>query len=152
MTLLYMEMFMIRVIRGLQKIQLRQVFGAFLAGMMLFLGAALGQLSYVPAAQAAATPEATQYNADGNKTGTASGIQIDTKNAQKNLRENSGDAGGFVGAIKDAAENVTEKLNLNEPLPESTKEFLDGVTNDPGDATQNGLKDAAAFPQGGYSH
>lgn len=143
---------MIRVIRGLQKIQLRQVFGAFLAGMMLFLSAALGQLSYVPAAEAAVTPEVAQYNSAGNRTGTASGIQIDTKNAQKNLRENSGDAGGgFVGALKDAAENVTEKLNLNEPLPESTKEFLDGVTNDPGDAAKTGLKDAAAFPQGGYS-
>jgi hypothetical protein len=151
MTLLYMGMFMIRVIRGLQKIQLRQVLSAFLAGMMLFLGATLGQLSYVPVAQAAATPEATQYNSDGNKTGTASGIQIDTKNAQKNLQRNTEDGGGFVGAIKDAAENVTEKLNLNEPLPESTKEFLDGVTNDPADATKTGLKDAAAFPQGGYS-
>nr|WP_290221998.1 hypothetical protein [Trichocoleus desertorum] len=143
---------MIRAIRHLQQIQLRQVLSAFLVGMTLFLSAALGQLSYVPSAQAAATPEATRYNPDGNSTRTTSGIQIDARNAKKNLQENTGDAGGFVGAIKDAAENVTEKLNLNEPLPESTKEFLDSVTNDPAEATQNGLKDAAAFPQGGYSH
>ncbi len=151
MTLLYMRMFMIRVIRRLQQIQLRQVLSAFLVGMTLFLSAALGQLSYIPSAQAAATPEATRYNPDGNSTRATSGIQIDARNAKKNLQENTGDAGGFIGAIKDAAENVTEKLNLNEPLPESTKEFLDSVTNDPAEATQNGLKDAAAFPQGGYS-
>ena len=143
---------MIRVIRRLQQIQLRQVLSAFLVGMTLFLSAALGQMSYVPSAQAAVTtPEATRYNPDGSSTGTASGIQIDAKNSNKNLQENTEDAGGFVGAIKDAAENVTEKLNLNEPLPESTKEFLDSVTNDPAEATQNGLKDAASFPQGGYS-
>ncbi|MBD2098277.1 hypothetical protein H6F90_24720 [Trichocoleus sp. FACHB-591] len=143
---------MIRVIRRLQQIQLRQVLSAFLVGMTFFLSAALGQISYIPSAQAAATPKAAQYNPDGNSTGTASGIQIDTKNSKKNLQANTKEAGGFVGAIKDAAENVTEKLNLNEPLPESTKEFLDSVTNDPAEATQNGLKDAAAFPQGGYSH
>jgi len=30
-------------------------------------------------------------------------------------------------AIKNTADNVVEKLNLNEPIPDSTKEFLDSA-------------------------
>ena len=40
------------------------------------------------------------------------------------------------GKIKEAVENVKEKLNLNEPIPESTKEFgrqLTGKANDAAD-------------------
>ncbi len=41
--------------------------------------------------------------------------------------------------IKEAAENVKEKLNLNEPIPESTKKFgrqLTGKTNDAADEAE----------------
>jgi lipopolysaccharide export LptBFGC system permease protein LptF len=36
--------------------------------------------------------------------------------------------------LKDAAENVKEKLNLDEPIPESTKEFVEEVKEDVNEA------------------
>lgn len=57
------------------------------------------------------TPEATSRyqvpDAD-------SKIDIDDNKTAKNLKEN----------LRDTKETIVEKLNLNEPLPESTKDFL----------------------------
>ncbi len=57
------------------------------------------------------TPEATNRyqvpDAD-------SRIDIDGQKPVKNLKEN----------LKDTKETIVEKLNLNEPLPKSTKDFL----------------------------
>ncbi len=54
------------------------------------------------------TPEAESYQVEPNYTG---------KNAVETIKEK----------LESAKENVVEKLNLNEPLPESTKEFLSDV-------------------------
>ena len=56
----------------------------------------------------ALTPEAESYQVEPNYTG---------KNAVETIKEK----------LESAKENVVEKLNLNEPLPESTKEFLGDV-------------------------
>ena len=56
----------------------------------------------------ALTPEAESYQVEPNYAG---------KNAVETIKEK----------IESATENVVEKLNLNEPLPESTKEFLSDV-------------------------
>lgn len=57
------------------------------------------------------TPEATSRyqvpDAD-------SKIDIDDKNPVENLKDN----------LEDTKDNIVEKLNLNEPLPKSTKDFL----------------------------
>jgi Tfp pilus assembly protein PilO len=70
--------------------------------------------SYNPALSAQAdimkTPEAKYYNAEP----TEKDKQL-VDNAKSNL--------------KDIGENVREKLNLDEPLPESTKEFLNSTQN-----------------------
>ena len=58
------------------------------------------------------------------------------------------DGGGLVDSIQEGAETVKEKLNLNQPLPESTKlffkqikgedvEFKDPVPSDKGREPQN---------------
>ncbi len=63
------------------------------------------------AAQAATlTPEASEYSVPDPD----SRIDINNNNPIENLKEN----------LKDTGDNIREKLNLDEPLPESTKDFL----------------------------
>ena len=63
------------------------------------------------AAQAATlTPEASEYSVPDPD----SRINVDNNNPIENLKEN----------LKDTGDNIREKLNLDEPLPESTKDFL----------------------------
>lgn len=91
--------------------QLRQIFAAFLVGLVFFAGAALGTFAYPLQAQAASlTPEATDYQVDKTKS------QIDV-NAEGAKEKAKAAGGGFF-------ENIKEKLNLDEPVPESTKDFL----------------------------
>ena len=136
---------MIRTLKGL-----RQTLSAVLVGLTLVFGLLVSPFA-APAQAASLTPEANQYNPDGNSvSNTASGLRLDARNAKQNARQNAEEAGGLVGAIKDAAENVTEKLNLNEPLPESTKEFIESVKGEGDDnavdSTLQGLDEAASFP------
>jgi hypothetical protein len=56
------------------------------------------------------TPEASEYNVPNPD----SRIDINNNNPIENLKEN----------LKDTGVNIREKLNLDEPLPESTKDFL----------------------------
>lgn len=57
------------------------------------------------------TPEATsRYQVPDADTK----IDLDDKKPVQNLKEN----------LKDTKDTIVEKLNLNEPLPESTKDFL----------------------------
>lgn len=142
---------MIRTLKAVRK-----TLSAVLVGLTLVFGLLVSPLA-APVQAASLTPEANQYNPDGNSvSNTSSGLRLDARNAKQNVRQNAEEAGGLVGAIKDAAENVTEKLNLNEPLPESTKDFLESVQgegdNNAVDSTRQGLGEAASFPKGGYSH
>jgi len=89
-----------RVVSWLQKMQLRQIATTCLVGLLFFVSAAFGQLSYSPSAIAASlTPEATDYQ----------------------VQENTQDSGGSL------IDTVREKLNLDEPLPQSTKTFIKQV-------------------------
>jgi hypothetical protein len=93
-----------RVISWLQQLQLRQILTTLAIGLIFFL-TAFGQFSYDLQAQAASlTPEARNYQVDNSEP---------AKNVQKAEQ-----------GLKGAAENVREKLNLDEPLPESTKDFF----------------------------
>lgn len=135
---------MIRILKNL-----RQALSAVLVGLTLVFGLLVSPLA-APAQAASLTSEANSVS------NTASGLRLDARNAKQNARQNTEEAGGIVGALKDAAENVTEKLNLNEPLPESTKDFLESVKgegdNNAVDSTRQGLGEAASFPKGGYNH
>lgn len=94
-----------RVISFLQTIRLRQIITVFLAGITLWVSSAFGYGSELQAQANTQTPEATSSQV--NRSGA----------------EDAGD--GLIDTLKSAADNVREKLNLDEPLPESTKEFLD---------------------------
>jgi hypothetical protein len=92
-----------RVISFLQSIRLRQSLTVLMVGITLFVSQAF--LYSVPAQAQTLTPEAKSY-------------QVENEYAGKNILDT------VKEKVEDAAENVVEKLNLNEPVPESTKEFF----------------------------
>ncbi|MGF1478702.1 MAG: hypothetical protein ACFB4I_04350 [Cyanophyceae cyanobacterium] len=63
------------------------------------------------------TPERTAYQVDE----TAETVKLNAENA-KNQVENA--AQGTKNSLKEASENVSEKLNLDEPIPADTKKFF----------------------------
>ncbi|NEU74205.1 hypothetical protein PI95_016965 [Hassallia byssoidea VB512170] len=90
-------------------LRLNQIFKAILVVFAVLFMQCFGDINVLPAqADTAKTPEAKYYNAQP----TEKDKQL-VDNAKNNL--------------KDIGENVREKLNLDEPLPESTKEFLDSI-------------------------
>lgn len=96
-------------------IRLRRLLTSFLAGLLLFTGG-LGYFSSLPAEAAALTPEARSYQVDSSDR-----VSVNPQQAADKAQE-AGD--GLVESLKDAADTVREKLNLDEPIPESTKTSL----------------------------
>ena len=104
-----------RVFGWLQTMQLRQAITACFLGLILFVSAAFGQLTTPQAFAATTTPEASSYQ--GPEQGKETG-------------------GGFLDSLKDTAETVKEKLNLDEPLPPSTKTFIKQVQGEDVEAVE----------------
>jgi hypothetical protein len=99
----------------------RKIMVVFLVGFMFLLGQAF---SYTPVAQAdntVTTPEGIYYKGTPDQN---SGIGNDNqiRNAQSKL--------------KGAADNVREKLNLNEETPRATKEFIEDAKSRVGEAIE----------------
>lgn len=90
-----------RIIAGLRKLQLRQLLATFLVAFAFLVSSAVGH-SYAQAAP------------------TASAIQ----EAEQKTEEAGS---GLIESLKETANTVKEKLNLDEPLPESTKAFAKQV-------------------------
>jgi hypothetical protein len=104
-----------RLISWLRNIRISQIVVVFLVGFMFLLGQAF---TYVDVAQAdVKTPEGTYYK----------GIPDELNSHQV---ENTG------SRLKSAADNIREKLNLDEETPQSTKEFLKSTKNKVQDAVQ----------------
>jgi hypothetical protein len=96
--------YMNRVFGWLQTMQLRQAITACFLGLILFVSAALGQFTTPSAIAATTTPEASSYQ----------------------VKPEQGKESGN-NPLQNAAETVKEKLNLDEPLPPSTKTFIKQV-------------------------
>jgi hypothetical protein len=91
--------------------RLSQIIKAILIVFAVLFVQFVGYINVLPAhADTVKTPEVKYYNAEP----TEKDKQL-VDNAKKNL--------------KDIGENIREKLNLDEPLPESTKEFLNSSEN-----------------------
>lgn len=104
-----------------RKIQLRQILTTFLVGLAFLSSTALGLMSYPLQAQASPlTPEAKGYQVDR----TNSQIRVNPDAIKDNAEEAGG---GVIDSLKNTAETVREKLNLDEPLPDSTKAFFKQV-------------------------
>lgn len=91
--------------------RLRQILIVFLLGLTIFVLQDFGY-GILPAQAEAVTPEATSYQAKykGSDSGTDSNL---LESAKQNL--------------KATADNVREKLNLDEPIDPGTKEVLNST-------------------------
>lgn len=142
-----------QVISFLQSIRLRQIATAFLVSAAFFVMQAFG---YGTSVQALAnnttlTPETNAYQVPGSN----GSINARTET----LKDQTEDTGSnLLEKIGEAAENVKEKLNLDEPTPPSTKKFFNQIQDKADDVvgktvqgTQEGFNDAANNVTGSYS-
>jgi hypothetical protein len=108
-----------RVISWLRNIRISQIIVVFLVGFMFLLGQAFSDINVAQAD--VKTPEGTYYKGIPDGQGE---IRNDTqiRNAQSKL--------------KGAADNIREKLNLDEETPQSTKDFLKSTKNRVGETAQ----------------
>ncbi|AUB41244.1 hypothetical protein COO91_07289 [Nostoc flagelliforme CCNUN1] len=101
-----------RVTSWLRNIRISQILVVFLVGFMFLLGQAF---TYVNVAQAdVKTPEGTYYK----------GVPDELSESRNNTQ-----IGNTQNPLKSAADNIREKLNLDEETPRSTKEFLKSTKN-----------------------
>ncbi|QMS87455.1 hypothetical protein HUN01_07635 [Nostoc edaphicum CCNP1411] len=101
-----------RVISWLRNIRISQVLVVFLVGFMFLLGQAFSSANIAQAD--VKTPEGTYYKGVPDQQGE---IRNDTQ------------VGNTQNPLKEAADNIREKLNLDEETPRATKEFFDPATN-----------------------
>ncbi|MGI8502774.1 MAG: hypothetical protein ACR2LR_16810 [Hassallia sp.] len=89
-----------------ENIWLNQIFKVIVVGLAVLFVQCFGEINILPAqADSIKTPEAKYYNAEPTEK-------------DKQLIDNT------KNNLKDIGDNVREKLNLDEPLPQSTKDFL----------------------------
>lgn len=105
------------IIAQVQRLRLRQTLTAVLIGMIFFVSAALGAVSSaLPASAEPVTPEAKSYQ---------------VSPTERQVGTDSEDGEGLGESLKNTAETVREKLNLDQPLPESTKDFFKQIKGEP---------------------
>ncbi len=104
-----------RLITSLLNLRLRQIVTVFLIGLTFWVMQAFGYSNQLQAQAKSLTPESSSYQVDNTDTPDIGQLQNDkqVENAQKNL--------------KDTADNVREKLNLDQPIYPGTKEVLNDV-------------------------
>lgn len=105
-----------RTIVDLRSGSLRRFFATVAIGFMVLIGAVFAPVGW-QAEAARLTPEATQYEVN---------QPIDQHQMHpEQAVNNAGEAGNTaVNSLKEAADTVREKLNLDEPLPEGTRDFF----------------------------
>ncbi|MBW4469909.1 MAG: hypothetical protein KME45_05835 [Stenomitos rutilans HA7619-LM2] len=117
--------------------QLRKHLSAVLVAVVLLLGS-IGLFAFQPAAIAAPlTPEAAAYEIDQANSPDEAHARVEQKaqNYKKELRDDSAytkqaarnATANTKNALERAADNVRDKLNLDEPVPQSTKDFLNDI-------------------------
>ncbi|MCC5655790.1 hypothetical protein LC608_02085 [Nostoc sp. XA010] len=116
-----------RVISWLRNIRISQIVVVFLVGFMFLLGQAFSDVNVAQAD--VKTPEGTYYK----------GIPEELNSPQV---ENTGNR------LKQAADNIREKLNLDEETPRSTKEFLKSTKN----KVEETVKPLAGHKEGYYNN
>ncbi len=113
---------------SLGKIQFRSLIIAFLVTITFWVNTAVAQADTL-------TPEAKSYQTD------SPAVVSKAKSKGNNFFETAKEK------LEEAKEDVVEKLNLNEPLPESTKEFL----NDTEKTVEKAAKPITKTESGYYS-
>lgn len=119
-----------QLISWLQSVLVRVIVTSFLVGSTLLLSAVLGYGNSFQAQADPLTPEATSYQVDRTDAETFKDQAQDQGN---DLIKNS------QNKLESAADNIREKLNLDQPIYPPTKEFLNTV--------QDSAKEAVQAPQ-----
>lgn len=94
----------------MKKLNLRKFIVISLATITLFFGQIFNSGDLLIAQSTSITPEGDYYQVAPEYSG-------------------KGTVDSVKQTVKNATENVVEKLNLNEPLPPSTKKFLNQIEN-----------------------
>lgn len=115
-----------RVISGLQTLRLGRVLTALFVGLTLIASTILGQFGGAMPVQAAPIATESRVHPVGQTESTPRGYIESSPEKAEEAEE------GLMGTLKDAADTVREKLNLDEPLPESTKAFFKQVQGEEG--------------------
>jgi hypothetical protein len=102
-----------RFFLGLRRSQIGRAALAFLAGLTLLIGTAVGQLIYTPPVEATTLAPAPE--------------QMSDKLAEQRAARSQENAERASQAEADAPQSFQEKLNIGEPVPESTKKFFKQV-------------------------
>ena len=132
-----------RVISWLQNVLVRVVLTLSLVGIALLLNATVGNGSFLQAQAEPLTPEATSYKVNSqdspfrdNDQEKVNEMFKDNKNPQpssettKQIGENLSKPQKSVKRnLENVADNVREKLNLDQPLYPGTKEVLDDAAD-----------------------
>jgi hypothetical protein len=117
-----MRIFMNRIISWLPTFNLHKILTVFLVGMAFLVMQAFSYGNQLQAQAKALTPEASAYEVDKSDTEL---IQNDNDLVEQSRRN-----------LKDTADNVREKLNLDQPIYPGTKEFLNDVQESVKDVTK----------------
>jgi hypothetical protein len=119
-----------QLISWLRNIRLSQIIVVFLVGFMFLLGQAFSDINVAQAD--VKTPEGTYYK----------GIP----DGQSEIRNDS-QTTNTQNPLKGAADNIREKLNLDEKTPRATKEFFDPAKNRAGDKASSYGADREGYYQ-----
>ena len=98
-----------RVVYWGKNTMMKRIVAVFLMGLSFVFISAFSYPNMAVQAKTL-TPEASEYSVPNPD----SRINIDNNNPIENLKE----------SLKDTGDNIRVKLNLDEPLPECTKDFL----------------------------
>jgi hypothetical protein len=103
-----------------KSLRLRQIITVLLAGLTIFVMQAFGNVLPAQADETVKSPYGYYYKGtpDENVVNRDFDQNRNLMNNEKSMADQA------KKNIKETAENVREKLNLDEPLPKSTKEFL----------------------------
>lgn len=130
---------------------LKPIISTLILSIALFVGILFSGNVTFSAAAAPVTPETAQYEIDRSHSPAQAGEAI--KNRAQNYKQeldqeaNYTKKGARIAAdktgnkLEEIADTVREKLNLDEPLPQSTKDFLGDV--------KEGFDDAVSPVTGG---
>ncbi|MGJ5672773.1 MAG: hypothetical protein ACR9NN_04015 [Nostochopsis sp.] len=99
---------------------LRPLLTVVLAGLTIFVMQAFGNMLPAQADETVKSPYGYYYKGtpDENVVNRDFDKKIDLRNDETSITDNA------RNNLKDTADNIREKLNLDEPLPQSTKDFL----------------------------
>ncbi|KOP25203.1 hypothetical protein AMR41_17510 [Hapalosiphon sp. MRB220] len=109
-----------RIISLVKSLRLRQIMTVVLAGLTIFVMQAFTNVLPAQADNTVESPYGYYYKGtpDENVVNRDFDKNINLRNNERSLTDNASKN------LKDTADNIREKLNLDEPLPQSTKDFL----------------------------